>query len=77
MERIAKGIYRIRIGRPEQLTPVYFKETSIMEAEIEQVPISKKAGIQQDDNRQSGGAYQSSDTGDRRYLRIWPAIIQR
>lgn len=49
MERIAKGIYRIRIGRPEQLTPVYFKETSIMEAEIEQVPISKKAGIQQDD----------------------------
>lgn len=45
MQQIAKGIWKMVLGKPEVHTPEYFREFAMKKDEIEQIPLSKKSEI--------------------------------
>lgn len=45
MQQIAKGVWKMVLGQPEEYTPEYFREFPIKKEEIELVPVSKSAGM--------------------------------
>lgn len=43
MQQIAKGIWKIILGQPEEYTPEHFREFPVKKEEIEQISVSKRA----------------------------------
>lgn len=51
MEQVAKGIWKIVLGEPEEYTPESFREFAVKKDEIEQIPLSRRAEIGDGDIR--------------------------
>lgn len=49
MEQVAKGIYKITLGEPERYTPEYFRLLQMKAEAIDELPISKKAALTEED----------------------------
>lgn len=49
MEQIAKGIWKIILGEPEQYTPEYFRAFPVRKEAIDRLPISITCAIQEQD----------------------------
>lgn len=45
MQQIAKGIWKIVLGEPEEFTPEHFRQFPVRTEEIEQIPVSREYGV--------------------------------
>lgn len=45
MQQIAKGIWKIVLGEPEEFTPEHFRQFPVRTEEIEQIPVSRECGV--------------------------------
>ena len=45
MQQIAKGIWKIVLGEPEEFTPEHFRQFPVRTEEIEHIPVSRECGV--------------------------------
>ena len=54
MQQVAKGIWKMVLGKPEAYTPEYFRELSIKKDAIEHVSLSKRMAVEDHDKNKKG-----------------------
>lgn len=45
MQQIAKGIWKLVLGEPEEFTPEHFRQFPVRTEEIEQIPVSRECTV--------------------------------
>lgn len=48
MQQIAKGIWKIVLGEPEEFTPEHFRQFPVRTEEIEQIPVSRECRVSEE-----------------------------
>lgn len=54
MQQIAKGVYKMTLGNPEEYTPDYFRQFPIKKEEIEQLPVSRRMAWKEEELKWEG-----------------------